>query len=396
VWILLFLNGSRDAGCDQKPIFAVEWEEPVLVDFGHNPSIRGASKGKPLIAYAKSADGHDWLKLAQRLEESWSDEVILDTEKVHTCVLSPDLFNTPSVACILGATEVVCSRRTEKDLWELESLGDCGADVAFVHSPVGEPNLLLTDYESSSGLSHVFHARSDWFAEMVDPNIEPGHGISLDISTSGTIHAVFYDSSIRTLRYAWKERGEAWRFESIVSDASAAIFVPRVQVDTLGTVHVVYCHQAPAADGATVRYVFRRDGVWMPAVDLSAAGGITRLAKGQSNVPLTLDLDPSDRPWVAFEPLSGDISLAVWNSAFWESISFSRPGNHILSDYHVSMVVDRRGGIHLACSFSDNGGETKVYYFRGILKKVPHCTDYNQDGFVDEQDLMMLLPGWGQ
>lgn len=386
---------SQGASAKQNLFFSIEWEQPVLVDQGSNPSIAVSRNGEPRIAYAKPEGATESVRLAQQGDSLWLSEEVFVADAIHAVRLTLDQFDIPSVAFVYGATDCGFAIRVDTEQWNPSLLGKSGTDLDLAQDALGNPSIAISLTQPSSGVGRVFYDRSVWYTETFQNNIESGFGVSLFFDESNTLHCAYCDAAAQSLKYSWKVHGQNWRTETVFSDASARFFFPQIQVDAEGTVHLVYCRQEIGAEGADVGYARKEGSTWSSALELVSDQGVGFLQPGQKDEPVSLALDPGGRPWLAMRPMEGDLLLSLWNGAFWESVAFSRSGDRLLSEYHVSLALDSQGNAHLACSFSEDGGQSRVYYFKGVLKSVPHSTDYNQDGVVDEKDLMMLLPGWG-
>jgi hypothetical protein len=181
-----------------------------------------------------------------------------------------------------------------------------------------------------------------WTAGTVDPGTDLGQYGMLALDAQGGLRAAYYDNTNHILKLAYRPAGGSWT-TSVIDNTADAGMGSWIAVDASGGTHVAYfeqthgkvryAHQASPAGSWSIEEQIESDQAWAPSIAVDPQGGIVMSYFDTTAGSLK----------VAYRPAAG-----AWGTTVVDSNAFDKTRMEFDSQWMTSLVLDSRGGRHIA------------------------------------------------
>jgi hypothetical protein len=302
---------------------AAEWSVESFT-YGFLPSMKIDSSGTPHVAFY---DG-DYLACATKVGEVWNIELV-DSRYGHTgqyCSLQFDSEGLPGISYIdfhdwdHARVMYACKSGESWVLEEVATVGFCTRRTSLDYLPDDTPCISYYDWDSGENLMYATREGGYWSSETVDSEGNVGEASNLVVGSDGFPRIAYFDNSNSMVKFA-RFDARKWVIESV---------------------------------GAC------RQGSW--------------------EYYISMDLDDTDTPFIAYRNPGGGLNLAFHDGMDWQIEDMVADSLDFLS-----MALDEQGCPHIAAArmkswpVSDdiNLDDGRVYYLvqRDDLWTLEEVTD---------------------
>ncbi len=334
------------------------WQNRLVDSVGgtaSGTSLALDSNNNPQIAYAFANE--DWtqsdLKYAQWTGSSWQVTTIDSSGAVGWWAsLVLDSNNNPGIAYYDATnSDLKYAKRTGAS-WEIttvDSTGSLGSGTSLAFDSNNHPHISYADYTKGYyNLKYAQWTGTSWSTSTVDTSVDVGWSTSLALDSNNDPHIAYTDDVNNTVKYAHRT-GSSWAIQTVNSTEVIDGHVS-LALDTSNNPHIAY-----AAYGAflqDLRYAHWNGSAWdITSVDVDIFGWYVSLKLDRNNSPyiaysndvsnnyslkyahmtgasweittvdstqsagvsISLALDFSSHPRIAYCNEAGDLKYATWN-----------------------------------------------------------------------------------